>query len=73
MSVVSVRIDRKIKEKLEKAGVNIAQEVRAFLEELAWRVELKESVEKFSKTLEKIPPAKEGFSARSVREDRESH
>ena len=73
MSVVSVRIVERTKEILEKAGINISQEVKRHLEELAWRIELRESVQKLSKILEKIPPAEEGFSARSVREDREGH
>jgi antitoxin component of RelBE/YafQ-DinJ toxin-antitoxin module len=73
MSVVSVRIDRKVKEILEKAGVDIGKEVKKFLEELAWKIEVRQSVEKLSKLLEKIHPAEVGFSAKSVREDRESH
>lgn len=71
--MVSIRIDKRIKEVLEKAGVNISQEVKRYLEVLAWRIELRESIQKLSKILEKIPPAEEGFSAQSVREDRESH
>ena len=73
MAIVSVRIDEKVKKILEKAGVNISKEVRKYLEELAWKIELRESVQEFSKVLEKIPPAEEGFSVKSVREDRESH
>ncbi len=73
MSVVSVRIDKRTKEILERAGVNISQEVKRYLEELAWKIELSESVKKLSKILEDVPPAEKGFSARSVREDREGH
>jgi len=73
MPVVSIRIDEKIKKTLERAGVNISNEVKKYLEELAWKVELQEAVKEISKLLEKVPPAEEGFSVRSVREDRESH
>ncbi len=73
MSIVSVRVDRRVKEILERAGVDVNKEVKKFLEELAWKLEVRESVEKLSKILEKIPPAEPGFAVRSVREDRESH
>ena len=73
MPVVSIRIDEKVKKTLERAGVNISNEVKKYLEELAWKVELQEAVKDISKLLEKVPPAEEGFSVRSVREDRESH
>ena len=73
MPVVSIRIDEKVKKTLERAGVNISNEVKKYLEELAWKVELQEAVKEISKLLEKVPPAEEGFSVRSVREDRESH
>ncbi|MBI2184861.1 MAG: VapB-type antitoxin [Thaumarchaeota archaeon] len=73
MSVVSVRVDKKVKETLEKAGVDVAKEVRGLLEGLAWKVELNERLEELDKSLSKVPPAPRGFSAESVREDRESH
>ena len=73
MTVVSIRIDEKVKKTLERAGINISQEVKRYLEELAWRIELREAVEEISKLLEEVPPADKGFSVRSVREDRESH
>ena len=73
MTVVSIRIDEKVKKILERAGVNISKEVKRYLEELAWRIELREAVEEISKLLEEVPPAEKGFSVRSVREDRESH
>jgi len=73
MSVVSIRIDKKVREVLERAGVNISKEVKRYLEELAWKIELRESIQKFSKVLEGVPPAERGFSVGSVREDREGN
>ncbi|MEM2841352.1 MAG: VapB-type antitoxin [Candidatus Bathyarchaeia archaeon] len=73
MSVISIRVDRKIKELLEKAGVDVSREVKQFLQELAWRVELKERLKELDERLSKIPEAPLGFSSESVREDRESH
>ncbi len=73
MFVVSVRVDEKVKKRLEDAGVNLPLEIRRHLESLAWEVELKKRISKLDKTLMGMPPAPKGFSARSVREDRESH
>ena len=73
MSVISVRIDRKVKEVLERAGVDISKAVKEYLNELAWRAELKERLGKLDEALSQMPPAERGFSARSVREDREAH
>jgi len=73
MTIISIRIDEKIKRTLERAGINISKEIKRYLEELAWKIELKEAVKEISKLLEEMPPAEEGFSVRSVREDREAH
>ncbi len=71
MSVISVRVDKRTKEVLKKAGVNVSNEVRDFLHELAWKAELKQRVTKLNGRLEKMTPAEKGFASRSVREDRE--
>ena len=73
MSVISVRIDKRIKKILEEAGVNISEEVKKFLNELAWKIEVKRRIERFNKVIEGIKSAEQGYSADSVREDRESH
>jgi len=72
-TVVTTRIKKEIKEALEKAGVNIPSVIRQHLEELAWKLQLKEETEKIRKLLEKVKPSEQGFAAKSVREDRESH
>ncbi len=71
--VISVRVKREIKELLESEGINIAEEVRRFLEELAYKVRIRKYVEKWDKMLEGVKPSPKGFSVSSVREDRESH
>jgi len=71
--VISVRVKKEIKELLESEGVNIAEEVKRFLEELAYKVKIKRYVEKWDKMLESVKPSPKGFSISSVREDRESH
>ena len=73
MSVISVRVDKRLKEILKKAGVDVSKEVKHLLEELAWSVELRERLEKLEHSLSRVAPAQQGFSAKIVREDRESH
>ena len=72
-TVISVRVKRKVKETLERAGINIGEEVRRFLEDLAWRITIEEKLKEWNEIIERSKPSPEGFSARSVREDRESH
>jgi regulator of PEP synthase PpsR (kinase-PPPase family) len=71
--VVTTRIKKEIKEALEKAGVNIPSVIREHLEELVWKLQLKEQTEELGKLLEKVKPSEPGFATKSVREDRESH
>ncbi len=72
-TVVSVRISKKIKEILESEGIDVSKEVREYLEELAYRIQLRRYVEKWDRILSRAKPSKKGFSEKSVREDRESH
>ena len=72
-TVISVRIRKEVKESLEKAGVNVAKEVREYLENLAWKIRVREKMREWEEILSRVKPSEEGFSARSVREDRESH
>lgn len=71
--VISVRVKKEIKELLESEGINIAEEVRRFLEELAYKVRIRKYVKKWDRMLEGVKPIPKGFSISSVREDRESH
>ena len=71
--VVSVRVRKEVKEELEKAGIDVNEAVRRYLEELAWKIRIRKTLEKWDKLLEKVKPSEPGFAARSVREDRDSH
>jgi uncharacterized protein YydD (DUF2326 family) len=71
-AVVSVRIPEEIKRILEENGVDIAEEVRKHLEELAWRIRTRRFIEKWDELLKNVKPSEPGFAVRSVREDRES-
>jgi len=70
-TIISVRINEKIKEELEKHGIDINQEIRKFLEELYIKVKAKEYVNKWIEDLKDIKPSEKGFSTKSIREDRE--
>jgi post-segregation antitoxin (ccd killing protein) len=71
--VVSVRVPREVKEELERAGVNVSEAVRSYLEELARRVRAERALRRLDKLLEEaVKPSGEGFAAASVREDRDS-
>ena len=72
-TVISIRIKKELKEEIEKAGINISEEMKKQLEELAWKTKTKKQIEKWNKILSNVKPSDKGFSVRSVREDRESH
>lgn len=71
--VISVRVKKSVKEELERAGVNIAEEVRKYLEELSWRVRVRRKLKEWDEILSRVKPSEKGFSVKSVREDREGH
>ncbi len=66
---------REVKEKMAryKDRVNWAEELRKFVEERIRQLEAEENMERVLRELEAIPvEAPRGFSAGSVREDRDS-
>jgi len=73
VSVISVRVEKSIKETLKKAGIDISEKVRKFLEDLAWQTKLDESISELNRLLQDMKPAERGYSSKSVREDRESN
>jgi antitoxin component of RelBE/YafQ-DinJ toxin-antitoxin module len=72
-TVITTRIKKEIKEVLERAGINIPGVVKAYLEDLAWKLQLSEETEEMRKLLANVKPSEKGFAEKSVREDRESH
>ncbi|MGB9631560.1 MAG: VapB-type antitoxin [Candidatus Methanodesulfokora sp.] len=52
--VVSVRVKKRVKEILEEAGINISEELKRYLEDLAWKIEMKKSLEELDKVLRRI-------------------
>ena len=69
--VVSFSIPKRLKEELERLGVNYAKEVKAFLEELVRKKRaelLKLEMDRLRESIERV---KGNFSAEFVREDRD--
>ena len=73
-TIISARINKKDRETLKEAGIDISQETRRHLEKIASEIRRKKSIDKLHKTIDRLmPPAKKGYGSRSVREDRESN
>ena len=76
VSVFSVKIKRELEEKMEKYKdrANWAEEVRRFIESKIREREAEENYERILRELESTRwSTPRGFSARSVREDRDSN
>ncbi|MEM2104019.1 MAG: hypothetical protein QW717_03915 [Candidatus Bathyarchaeia archaeon] len=74
MSVITIRVAKEIKEKLEKYNVNISETVRKLLDKYLVELELKDLGERLERLKErlsnKIDPK---LIAKLVREDREAY
>lgn len=70
-AVISIRLNEKVKHTLEENRVDLAQEVKAHLNELAQRIEFRKKLEELTLIIKsKVKPSKSGFAVKSVREDR---
>ncbi len=71
--VISVRVKREIKDRLEQAGINVGEEVRRYLEDLARKVKVEGALKALDALIdEAVKPSPPGFAARSIREDRDA-
>ena len=73
-ATVSFKVRKDIKEKMEKYKniVNWSEELRKFVENKIKEIEAREKFEMIIETLEKVSwSVEEGFSVKSVREDRD--
>lgn len=72
MSIITIRVAREIKEKLEKYNVNVSETVRKLLDRYLVELELKDLAERLEllkeRLSDKIDPR---LVAKLVREDRE--
>ncbi len=70
--VVSIRIKKSVKDTLKKAGLDINEEVKKYLDELVWKIESARHLQHARKIIEtKVKPSKPGFAVKSIREDRD--
>ncbi len=69
--VISVRVKKEVKEALERAGINVSEAVRDYLEKFSWRMRSKEIMDRLEAIVrERVKPSEPGFALRTVREDR---
>lgn len=70
--VISIRIKRGSRKRLKELGINTSEQVRVYLEELAWRKEAKKTIDELTIMIKKYSkPPKAGFAVKSIREDRD--
>lgn len=73
-AVVSVRVPKKTKDTLDKAGIDVAAKTREYLEELAWETRNKATVAELHMMVKsKVKPSRKGSAERFVRSDRDAH
>ncbi|MEM1592658.1 MAG: hypothetical protein QXR17_01825 [Candidatus Bathyarchaeia archaeon] len=74
MSVITIRVTREIKEKLEKYNVNVSETVRKLLEKYLVELELRDLGERLDRLKERLGSRIDPkLVAKLVREDREAH
>jgi hypothetical protein len=73
MSLITVRVARNVKEKLEKYNVNVSETVRKLLDKYLVELELKDLEEKLDQIRERLSDKMDPqLVAKLVREDRET-
>jgi len=74
-TVISVRVPKKLKEKMNalKDTVNWSEEIRKFLEKRVEELYRRKVLEEIRRTLEEIPETPKGTATKYVREDRDSY
>lgn len=75
MSVVSVRVPRELKEKMQKYRdkINWSEEIRRFIENKILEAERENTLSRLEELINQLPTVSRGTAARYVREDRESN
>lgn len=70
--VISVRVPKKLKEELEKLGINYSIMVREYLEELVRREKARRLKKAMDELRASIKPVDSNLSVEFIREDRET-
>ena len=68
--VISVRVSKKLKQELEELGIDYADKVRQYLEELVMRERRRRALEKIDKLKREIKEGRPFYE--DVREDRDN-
>ena len=72
-TVVSVRLEKGVKEKLESAGIDLPYEFKKYVQRRIALLELQKTVRELTVMIKKnVKPSEKGFAVRSVREDRDA-
>lgn len=74
MSIITIRVPRKVKEKLKKYNVNVSQTVRKVLDDCLKELERKDLEEKLERTKERLGDKIDSkLLAKLIHEDRQTH
>jgi len=73
MAVITVRIPDGVKAKMREVNINWSEEIRKFIIQRIKEEERKRNLQKALEILERKESVERGFSAKSVREDRDSN
>ena len=69
---MSVRLRKGTEARLRHLGIKTSEEVRKYLEGIAWKAEAKRTLDKLEIVVRKYSkPSKAGFAVKSVRDDRD--
>ena len=70
--VIGVRIPRKLKEELDKLGINYSEEIRSFLEKRVREEKAKKIILEINEFRKNIKRIDENLAPKLVREDRDN-
>ncbi len=71
--VIGVRIPKRLKEEIEKLGINYSEEIRRYLEKRVREERARRIIARIEALRKKIKPVEENFSAKLIREDRDKN
>ncbi len=71
--VIGVRIPKRLKEEIEKLGINYSEEIRRYLEKRVREERARRIIARIEALRKKIKPIEENLSAELIREDRDKN
>ncbi len=72
-TVVSVRIEKDVKDKLEKEGIDLSYEFKKYIQRRIALLNLKKTIDELAVVIDKkVKPSKKGFAESFVRHDRDA-